>query len=60
MRDPARIDRIMRKLACVWEFQPDTRFFQLIDNTFCLPGVDPYHIEDDKVEAKLDEILRNL
>ena len=55
MRDPARIERVMLKLAQVWGTAPDLRLGQLVLN---LAGkADPFHLEDDRLEAALDRLL---
>lgn len=54
-RDPARISRVLGKLALLWESEPDLRLGQIIVN---LTGrADPFNVEDDRVEAALDEAL---
>lgn len=54
-RDPERIPRVLGKLALLWESEPDLRLGQIIVN---LTGrADPFNVEDDRVEAALDEAL---
>lgn len=55
MRDPQRIKRITRKFEYIWEFYPDWRFCQLYVNMF--GRGDNFYVEDDKIEAILDEII---
>lgn len=56
MRDPNRIDRILKLLGKVWKEVPDWRLGQLVSN---LVGNDAYifYVEDDKLEEKLKEIV---
>lgn len=55
MRDPARIDRILKEFGKAWKANPDQRFGQLYAN---LTGHhrDPFHVEDDEVEAGLKRL----
>lgn len=55
MRDPKRIDRIAKKFTYIWKSVPDWRFCQLYVNLF--GREDNFYIEDDKIEAILDEII---
>ena len=43
MRDPARIQPTLAKIAEVWFRHPDMRLGQLL---FALTGKDPYYVED--------------
>lgn len=52
MRDKNRIPKICEKFEKVWRKYPDMRFGQLVVN--CL-GVDPYYIEDNIIEKKIEE-----
>ncbi len=54
MRDPERIDRILKRVEEIWKANPDLRLTQLIMNALAL-NVDPYYIEDDRLEKKLIE-----
>ena len=54
MRDPNRIDRILKRVEEIWKENPDLRLTQLIMNVLAL-NVDPYYIEDDTLEKKLIE-----
>ena len=55
MRDKQRIDRIIEKFTYIWKYYPDWRFCQLYVNMF--GRGDNFFVEDDKVEAILDEII---
>ena len=51
MRDPARIDRILKFISEIWKEHPDLRLCQLIENSLgscCL-----YYCEDDSLEKYL-------
>ena len=52
-RDPARIPRILAKVAKIWAACPDWRLGQLLGN---MPIVmaDPYYIEDHELESAID------
>jgi len=53
MRDPARIDRILKLLEQRWKEQPDQRLGQLVCN-FTAPVLgDVFVIEDERLEASL-------
>lgn len=51
MRDPKRIDRILKNIEVLWKKYPDLRLCQLLGNCFG-PG-DLYYIEDYELEAAL-------
>ena len=68
MRDPERIDRILKKIGDKWKEQPDLRLLQLL--IVMLGGTnirydlakefdvvlkpDPFYIEDEVLEKALD------
>lgn len=55
-RDPARIERMAAKLAVAWAKAPYLRLGQMVVN---LGGtMDPFMVEDDKMEAILDAFIR--
>lgn len=56
-RSVDRIDRITEKLNKVWHAMPDQRLGQLLANYGFGHHVDPFHVEDDQIEQKLDELL---
>lgn len=59
MRDPARIPLILAKLEKAWLAAPDLRLGQLIDNILHRANCDhPFYIEDDKMEAAIDDWLK--
>jgi len=62
MRDPARIDRIMKKLQKRWESVPDLRLGQLIYAEICSirngdmpPMPELFYLEDDVFEDGLKD-----
>lgn len=59
MRDPARIQRILGKLAAAWQAAPDLRLGQLLLNVndHFDDAFNMYNDEDDVIERKLDEWL---
>ena len=64
MRKTERIKRITQKIEKVWIKHPDQRLFQLLFNYGFFPRAeklgtvqDPFHLEDDLVEAHLDKII---
>lgn len=54
MRDPKRIDRIIRKLGIIWRKHPDLRLMQLLGN--CFPSGDHYYKEDSDLEEGLHSV----
>ena len=61
MRDPARIQKVMRHLTMLWETFPDMRFFQLMfwfenraKEQFDLDDV--FYLEDDQIQLVIDKI----
>ena len=53
MRDPKRIDRILKLIEKIWKTYPDLRLCQLIGNCFDLD--DNYFKEDDELEKQLHQ-----
>lgn len=64
MRDPERIERILRKIYVIWKRSPDLRLFQLLMNAAMregelgrkgsLPATFQFlHFEDDRLESAL-------
>lgn len=54
MRDPKRIKRILKRVEEIWTKNPDLRLTQLIMNALSMNS-DPYYIEDDILEEKLND-----
>jgi len=52
MRNPKRIDRILKLISIIWHKSPDLRLGQLLTN-FAGFNDDNYSIEDDIVEREL-------
>jgi len=52
MRDPARIERMLKLVERVWYDGPDLRLTQIIMNVLAMNS-DPYYVEDDKLENAL-------
>ena len=64
MRDPSRIDNILKKIEVIWKRYPDLRFTQLVDNIACKAGgcisfEDVFYLEDSELNKSLDHILKN-
>lgn len=57
MRNPERIDRIIRKFTYLWKSYPDWRMAQLYVNLFGTG--DTFYLEDDLLEKRLDDIIAN-
>jgi hypothetical protein len=60
-RDPERIKRILGKIQMHWEKYPDQRLWQILFNANhylyheeTMMVEDPYNIEDEELESKLD------
>jgi hypothetical protein len=57
MRDPARIQRILNKLAAAWQHSPDMRLGELVT---CVADPlidmgDVFNVKDDAFEHELDK-----
>lgn len=59
MRDPKRIDMVIKQLEKVWKEVPDWRFGQLVMNILSYIGKDPFYIEDDKMLEILSDLSGN-
>lgn len=57
MRDPERIDRILKLISTIWYKYPDLRLGQLLF-TFADFIDDVFYYEDDKTEKLLEENLK--
>ena len=55
MRNPKRINRILRKIEFIRQEYPDLRLSQLLYNTWQFE----FHTEDDKFEENLEEFIKN-
>jgi hypothetical protein len=75
MRDPKRIDRVLELLAKYWHAAPDLRLGQIVVNCLpreqrsgsgngrvwiSEDTIDPFHAEDDVIEAALHKAIANL
>jgi len=54
MRNPDRVDRILKKIKHIWTMNPDLRLTQLIGNLF--EAGDIYYKEDDELEKRLEQV----
>ena len=62
MRDPKRIDRMLKKLEELWKQNPDWRLGQLVFNSAAHAGWDNYDVfycEDDQMERGLEQLKWN-
>jgi hypothetical protein len=63
MRNPDRIDRILKKIKIAWELDADSRFFQLIMNVERIgraeqeKNIPSFYLEDDVFEQRLDDFI---
>ncbi len=55
MRDPERIDKVLKLIEKIWKRYPDWRLCQLIINSLRI-NYDPYYIEDDTLYDALKRI----
>ncbi len=55
MRDPKRIDKVLKVLGDNWKKLPDWRLGQLICNLQSAAGNDLFYVEDDKFIELLEE-----
>lgn len=57
MRDPKRIDRILKLLGPEWKKYPDMRLGQFL--VYVMNGkLDLFSVEDDEIEVKLKEFIK--
>jgi len=57
MRNPERIDIILKEIGDIWHKYPDLRLGQLIGNV--LEGVNLYYVEDAGLVAALRDMYKN-
>lgn len=58
MRDPKRIDLIMREIGALWkEKVPDWRLAQLIMNWLSWLKYDPFYMEDSEIVKSIEDYL---
>ena len=57
MKNPERIDRILKLIKYAWKNNPDFRLGQLIKNCFHHTE-DLYYIEDKELERKLRQVYK--
>lgn len=56
MRDPSRINYVVRLLELVWNKYPDLRFIQLIEFIKSVTNVN-FYSEDDIITLALQEVI---
>ena len=59
MRDPDRIDEILKLISKIWHKNPDMRLLQLLINV-CLANTDFYYVEDRILEQWLHDHYDNI
>ena len=59
MRDPERIDSILKLLEEAWKKNPDLRLTQLIMNALGFAG-DPYYVEDYAIDKALKQYIKQV
>jgi uncharacterized protein YihD (DUF1040 family) len=60
MRDPKRINRILKLLEKAWDIEPDLRLGQLVSilaYSVQKPAAEPFYAEDDKMEQALIDFI---
>lgn len=57
MRDPERIDKVLKVLGDNWKKLPDWRFSQLICNMQSAAGDDLFYVEDDEFADMVEEYV---
>ena len=56
MKDPKRIDHVLKTIREVWKQNPDQRLCQLLGNVFPACHPDIYYLEDDELMRLLKSI----
>ncbi len=56
-REQDRIPRILEKFERIWKNAPDLRFLQLVSNLQVNIFDNPFYLEDDKLEERLDNYI---
>jgi len=59
MRDPKRIDKIIKKLQELWKRHPDWRFTQLLLNIVEIKSPALFYMEDEQLLEKIEEMMSN-
>ena len=57
MRDPKRIDKVLKVLGDNWKKLPDLRLGQLICNVQSAAGDDLFYVEDDEFADMIEEYV---
>ena len=57
MRDPKRIDKVLKVLGDNWKKLPDWRLGQLICNMQSAAGDDLFYVEDDEFADMVEEYV---
>ncbi len=57
-RNPDRIPRILAKFEKIWKGSPDLRFLQMVSNLQVNMFDNPFYLEDDVLEERLDNYIK--
>jgi uncharacterized protein YihD (DUF1040 family) len=60
LRNPKRIERILKKLGKLWEECSDLRLGQALENFARAKGIDLFYLEDEDLERGLDLLLEEI
>lgn len=60
MRDPERIDRVLKVIEHIWKLYPDMRLGQILVNAAPEFERYPFNVEDKIVEDKLVDFMRRI
>ena len=58
MRDPKRVNKILKRVEAVWKKTPQLRLAQLILNLEHITERPLYHLEDDELAEALEEMYK--
>lgn len=59
LKDPDRIDKVLKLISEIWHKNPDLRLLQLLLNV-CLSNTDFYYTEDNLLEQWLHDHYDNI
>ncbi len=57
-RDSDRIPRILAKFEKIWKGSPDLRFLQMVSNLQANMFDNPFYLEDNELEERLDNYIK--
>lgn len=59
MRDPNRIEGVLKRIGASWSLCPDLRLGQLLTNAV-LDKVDIFYVEDEDIVTMVEESMENI